>query len=113
MTKMSVVFYKYRMVIALLSGFFGVYFNFMGVRFSKFGLFSIGFLTMYFVSLSVAEVIVTTYVSDTKGEANAVKHYWMFGIIVISLGLSLCVGYFTSILFRIQKALLSRAWATA
>lgn len=67
MSHMSVVFYKFRMIIALLSGFFGIYFNFLGYRFSKFGLFSMGFLSTYFVSVSVSDVIVTASTSDPRG----------------------------------------------
>lgn len=67
MRSMSVVFYKYRMIIALIAGFFGVYFLFLGFRFIKFGLFSMGFLTTFFLVLTILDIIVVSFTQNQNG----------------------------------------------
>jgi hypothetical protein len=71
---MSVVFYKYRMIIALIAGFFGIYFLFLGFRFIKFGLFSIGFLTFFYMTITVLDTIVVSNTQDERGTPFLKNH---------------------------------------
>jgi hypothetical protein len=67
MTNMSVVLYKYQIVVALMCGVFGIFFSALGYKYYKLGLFSMGFLMVFFLSISFLDILIVHLYDDEKG----------------------------------------------
>lgn len=68
MSLMSMVLYKYQIIIALFCCFFGFFFAFFGHRYYRFSLFSKGFLLLFFFSVSCLDILIVNVYSSAKGK---------------------------------------------
>lgn len=65
---MAIVLYKYQIVISLVCGIFGIFFLTMGYKYYKVGLFSMGFLLIFFLVISFLDMLIVYLATSEKSK---------------------------------------------